>query len=98
MLPPVDDAVAVLDPGHVDELERKLDLRLIDVGEPDQIELALVAHVLERRQLLLERYGGVVSGLNEAQAFDRLRRASQVSGRPLRVIAEAVVATLGEAG
>ena len=33
-------------------------------------------------------------GLTEGQAFDRLRRASQVSGRPLRVIAEAVVSTL----
>jgi AmiR/NasT family two-component response regulator len=33
--------------------------------------------------------------LTEEQAFDRLRRASQVSGKPLRVIAEAVVSTLG---
>jgi AmiR/NasT family two-component response regulator len=33
-------------------------------------------------------------GLSEADAFARLRKASQVSGRPLRVIAEAVVATL----
>jgi hypothetical protein len=44
----VDDAVAVLDRGHVDELQRKLHLGLIDVGKPDQIELALLAHVLER--------------------------------------------------
>jgi len=36
-------------------------------------------------------------GLTEDEAFDRLRRASQVSGRPLRVIADAVVATLGDA-
>jgi AmiR/NasT family two-component response regulator len=34
-------------------------------------------------------------GLNEQDAFERLRRASQVSQRPLKVIAEAVVATLG---
>ena len=34
-------------------------------------------------------------GLTEGEAFDRLRRASQVSGRPLKVIAEAVVVTLG---
>ena len=34
-------------------------------------------------------------GLTEADAFARLRKASQVSGRPLKVIAEAVVATLG---
>ena len=33
-------------------------------------------------------------GLTEQEAFARLRKASQVSGRPLRVIAEAVVATL----
>jgi AmiR/NasT family two-component response regulator len=31
--------------------------------------------------------------LNEADAFARLRKASQVSGRPLRVIADAVIAT-----
>src|SRR3954462_684729 len=30
---------------------------------------------------------------SEADAFPRLRKASQVSGRPLRVIAEAVIAT-----
>ena len=33
-------------------------------------------------------------GLTEQDAFARLRRASQVSGRPMKVIAEAVVATL----
>ena len=33
-------------------------------------------------------------GLSEEDAFARLRKASQVSGRPLQVIAEAVVATL----
>jgi AmiR/NasT family two-component response regulator len=33
--------------------------------------------------------------LNEQEAFARLRKASQVSQRPLKVIAEAVVATLG---
>jgi AmiR/NasT family two-component response regulator len=35
-------------------------------------------------------------GLSESDAFDRLRRASQVSGRPLKVIAEAVIATLDQ--
>jgi two-component system, response regulator PdtaR len=34
--------------------------------------------------------------LTEQAAFERLRRASQVSGKPLKVIAEAVIATLGE--
>ena len=33
-------------------------------------------------------------GLTEEEAFARLRKASQVSGRPLRVVADAVVATL----
>jgi len=31
--------------------------------------------------------------LSEDEAFARLRKASQVSGRPLRVVAEAVLAT-----
>jgi response regulator NasT len=34
--------------------------------------------------------------LSEQDAFARLRKASQVSGRPLRVVAEAVVATLAD--
>jgi AmiR/NasT family two-component response regulator len=34
--------------------------------------------------------------LSEQDAFARLRKASQASGRPLKVIAEAVVATLAE--
>ena len=38
--------------------------------------------------LLMER-----EGLTEQEAFARLRKASQVSGRPLMVVAEAVVAT-----
>jgi AmiR/NasT family two-component response regulator len=32
--------------------------------------------------------------LSEEEAFARLRKASQVSGRPLKVVAEAIVATL----
>ncbi|HEV7134154.1 MAG TPA: response regulator [Gaiellaceae bacterium] len=45
----------------------------------------------------IERAKGLLmdkEGLTESDAFDRLRKASQVSGRPLKVIAEAVVATL----
>ncbi len=38
--------------------------------------------------LLMER-----EGLTEQEAFARLRKASQVSGRPIKVVAEAVVAT-----
>ena len=33
-------------------------------------------------------------GLTEQEAFARLRKASQISGKPLRVVAEALVATL----
>jgi two-component system, response regulator PdtaR len=38
--------------------------------------------------LLMER-----EGLSEQEAFARLRKASQVSGRPMKVVAEAIVAT-----
>jgi response regulator NasT len=45
--------------------------------------------VVERAKgLLMER-----ESLTEAEAFGRLRRASQVSGRPMRVVAEALIAT-----
>ena len=35
-------------------------------------------------------------GLNEQEAFARLRKASQLSGRPLKVVAEALIATFDE--
>jgi two-component system, response regulator PdtaR len=63
--------------------------------EAESLTEALAARkVIERAKGLLM----AKEGLTESEAFDRLRRASQVSGRPLRVIAEAVVATLGDAG
>jgi AmiR/NasT family two-component response regulator len=37
-------------------------------------------------------------GLSEQDAFARLRKASQVSGRPLKVVAEALIAALGAEG
>jgi response regulator NasT len=46
----------------------------------------------------IERAKGLLmakQGLTEDAAFGRLRKASQVTGRPMRVIADAVVATLG---
>jgi two-component system, response regulator PdtaR len=47
--------------------------------------------VVERAKgLLMER-----DGLSEQDAFTRLQRASQVSGRPMRVVAEALIATFG---
>jgi len=61
--------------------------------EADSLAEALAARKsIERAKgLLMER-----EGLSEQEAFARLRKASQASGRPLRVIAEAVVATLEE--
>jgi AmiR/NasT family two-component response regulator len=48
--------------------------------------------VIERAKgLLMEK-----EKLTESEAFARLRKASQASQRPLKVIAEAVVATLGD--
>jgi AmiR/NasT family two-component response regulator len=32
-------------------------------------------------------------GLGEQEAFERLRRASQLSGKPLKVVAEALIST-----
>src|SRR6516165_7619425 len=60
-------------------------------AEAESLSDALAARkVIERAKGLLM----AKEGLTEDEAFDRLRRASQVSGRPLRVIAEAVVTTL----
>jgi len=52
--------------------------------------------------LLVAAVGGTAAGISllelTCDAFARLRKASQASGRPLKVIAEAVVETLtGEA-
>jgi two-component system, response regulator PdtaR len=60
-------------------------------GEAASLTEALAARkVIERAKgLLMER-----EGLTEQEAFARLRKASQISGRPLRVVAEALVATL----
>jgi two-component system, response regulator PdtaR len=62
--------------------------------EVDTLSEALAARkIIERAKGLLM----AKEGLTEQEAFARLRKASQVSGRPLRVIAEAVVATLSPA-
>jgi response regulator NasT len=61
-------------------------------------EAESLADALAARKAI-ERAKGLLmakDGLSEQDAFARLRRASQVSGRPLRVIAEAVIATLGQ--
>jgi two-component system, response regulator PdtaR len=59
-------------------------------------EVDTLAEALAARKVI-ERAKGLLmtkESLSEQDAFARLRKASQVSGRPLRVIAEAVVATL----
>ena len=59
-------------------------------------EAESLAEALAARKAI-ERAKGLLmakEGLTEQDAFARLRKASQVSGRPLRVVAEAVVATL----
>jgi two-component system, response regulator PdtaR len=60
--------------------------------ETDSLAEALAARkAIERAKgLLMAR-----EGLTEQEAFARLRSASQSSGRPMRVIAEAITATLG---
>ena len=59
--------------------------------QADSLAEALASRkAIERAKgLLMER-----EGLSEQEAFARLRKASQVSGRPMKVVAEAVVATL----
>jgi response regulator NasT len=61
--------------------------------EAESLAEALAARkAIERAKgLLMER-----ESLSEADAFARLRRASQLSGRPLRVVAEALIATFSE--
>ena len=59
-------------------------------------EAESLADALAARKAI-ERAKGLLmakEGLSEQDAFARLRKASQVSGKPLRVVAEAVVATL----
>jgi response regulator NasT len=61
-------------------------------AEAESLAEALAARkAIERAKgLLMER-----EGLTEQDAFARLRKASQVSGKPLRVVADALIAALG---
>jgi AmiR/NasT family two-component response regulator len=59
-------------------------------------EAESLAEALAARKSI-ERAKGLLmakEGLSEQEAFERLRRASQLAGRPLKVIAEALIATL----
>ncbi|PWU18168.1 MAG: response regulator [Candidatus Rokuibacteriota bacterium] len=62
-------------------------------------EVETLSEALAARKVI-ERAKGLLmakEGLSEQEAFGRLRRASQISGRPLKVVAEALIATFGEA-
>jgi response regulator NasT len=70
---------------------RHEELRALREEAESLLEALAARKVIERAKgLLMEK-----EGLTEDEAFSRLRRASQASQRPLKVIAEAVVATLG---
>jgi response regulator NasT len=58
--------------------------------EADSLADALAARkAIERAKgILMEK-----DGLGEQEAFERLRRASQLSGKPLKVVAEALIST-----
>jgi two-component system, response regulator PdtaR len=59
-------------------------------------EAESLAEALATRKVV-ERAKGILmerEGLSENEAFVRLRRASQASGRPMGVVAEALIATL----
>jgi two-component system, response regulator PdtaR len=59
--------------------------------EADSLADALAARkAIERAKGILMRK----DGLSEQEAFERLRRASQLSGKPLKVVADALIATL----
>jgi two-component system, response regulator PdtaR len=62
--------------------------------EADSLAEALAARkAIERAKgILMQR-----EGLSEEEAFARLRKASQISGRRLKVVADALIATLGDA-
>jgi response regulator NasT len=62
-------------------------------AEASSLTDALAARkAIERAKGLLQER----EGLTEAEAFARLRKASQISGKPLRVVAEALIATLAQ--
>jgi response regulator NasT len=60
-------------------------------------EASSLAEALEGRKLV-ERAKGMLmarESISEEEAYGRIRRASQRTGRPMRAIAEAIVETLG---
>jgi two-component system, response regulator PdtaR len=61
-------------------------------------EAESLADALATRKVVERAKGTLMEreGLSEQDAFDRLRRASQVSGRPMKVVAEALIATFAK--
>jgi response regulator NasT len=60
-------------------------------------EAADLAEALASRKAV-ERAKGILmerDGIDEAEAFRRIRAASQKTGKPMRVVADALIATLG---
>jgi two-component system, response regulator PdtaR len=63
-------------------------------------ETASLQEALAARKAI-EKAKGILQqreGLTEDEAFARLRKASQISGKPMRVIADALIATLTDPG
>ena len=63
-------------------------------------EAESLAEALTARKAI-ERAKGLLmakEALSEQEAFERLRRASQISGKPLKIVADALIATFNEAG
>jgi AmiR/NasT family two-component response regulator len=61
-------------------------------------EAESLAEALAARKAI-ERAKGLLmakENLSEQEAFERLRKASQISGRPLKVVAEALIATFSD--
>jgi AmiR/NasT family two-component response regulator len=86
-------------PFHEDDLIPALRTASARHAEFAELKLQTMSlyEALEARKVI-ERAKGILmvkEGLSEDEAFARLRRASQRSGRPMKIIAEAVIATLG---
>jgi response regulator NasT len=67
--------------------------------EADLLPAIKAAEALAARKSI-ERAKGLLmakEGLTEQEAFERLRRASQLAGRPLKVVADALIATFESA-
>ena len=87
----LEDAVAVLDLGHVDKMKRALHSCLRDVRQSDHIEFALQAEVHEGAQLLLKGHCGSVSRADQPQV-DEVHNAMSGDSPRLRLAVRPVAA------